>query len=101
MKYTRRYFINLSIDLYGAASSLILGQAHVIFAAIKSATLRSPNLMRKGMLGFCSTTIPMAGRIPNLSSSNTVSDLDPGSTIGSGPTRRSTRLRQVPARYHY
>jgi hypothetical protein len=35
-KYTRRHFINSSFALYGAASPLILGQAHVIFAAIKS-----------------------------------------------------------------
>jgi hypothetical protein len=71
MKYSRRYFINSSIALYGVASPLILGQAHVIFAAIKSATFRSPNLRRKGLLGFGSTAIPMAGRTPNLSSSNT------------------------------
>jgi hypothetical protein len=72
MKYTRRYFINLSIALYGAGSLLILGQAHTIFAAIKSTIFRSPNLMRKGLLGFGSTAIPMARRTPNLSSSNTL-----------------------------
>jgi hypothetical protein len=70
-KNTRRYLINSSITLYGVASPLILGQAHVIFTAIKSATYRSPNLRRKGLLGVGSTAIPMAGRTPNHSSSNT------------------------------
>jgi hypothetical protein len=70
-KYTKSYFINSSIDKYGAASLLFLGQAHVIFAANKTATFRSLNLRRKGLLGFCSTTIPMAGRTPTFSSSNT------------------------------
>jgi hypothetical protein len=60
MKYTRRYFINSSIALYGAASPLIFGQAYVIFTAIKSATIRGPNLMIKGQLGFGLTTIPLA-----------------------------------------
>jgi hypothetical protein len=35
MKYTNSSFINSSIDKYGAASPLFLGQAHVIFAANK------------------------------------------------------------------
>jgi hypothetical protein len=51
-KYTKRYFINLSIDTYGAASPLFLGQAHVIFIANKTTTFKSPNLRRKGLLGF-------------------------------------------------
>jgi hypothetical protein len=46
-KYTKIYFINSSIDKYGAASPLFLGQAHVIFAANKIATFRSPDLRRK------------------------------------------------------
>jgi hypothetical protein len=61
-KYTKSYFVNLSIDKYGAASPLVLGQAHVIFVANKTTTFRSPNLRRKGLLGFRSTTIPMVGR---------------------------------------
>jgi hypothetical protein len=32
-KYTKRYFINSSINKYGAVSPLFLGQAHVVFAA--------------------------------------------------------------------
>jgi hypothetical protein len=48
MKYTKSYFINSSIDKYGAVSLLFLGHAHVIFAANKIATFRSPNLRRKG-----------------------------------------------------
>jgi hypothetical protein len=52
MKYTRIYFINSYIERYGAASPIFLGQAHVIFAAIKTTTLRSPNLRKKGMLGL-------------------------------------------------
>jgi hypothetical protein len=47
MKYKKSYFINSSIDKYGAASFLFLGQAHVIFAANKTATFRSPNLRKK------------------------------------------------------
>jgi hypothetical protein len=39
MKYTKSYFINSSINKYGAASPLFLGQAHVVFAANKIATL--------------------------------------------------------------
>ncbi len=62
---------NSSIDKYGAASLLFLGQAHVIFAANKTATFRSPNLRRKGLLGLRSTTLPKAGRIPTFSYSNT------------------------------
>ena len=62
--YTKNYFRNSSIDTYGAASLSFLGQAHVIFAANKTATFRSPNLRRKGLLGIRSTTIPMAGRTP-------------------------------------
>jgi hypothetical protein len=47
MKYTKRYFINSSIDKYGAASPLFLGQAHVIFAANKITTFRNPNFEEK------------------------------------------------------
>jgi hypothetical protein len=52
-------------------SPLFLGQAHVIFAAINTTTFMSPYLRRKCLLGLGSTTIPMAGRTPTLSSSNT------------------------------
>jgi hypothetical protein len=70
MKYTKIDFIISSIERYGAASPLFFGQVHVIFAAIKSATFRSPNLRRKCLLGFGSTAIPMAGRTPIFSSLN-------------------------------
>jgi hypothetical protein len=69
-KMYKKKLHNSSMALYGVAPPIILGQAHVIFAAIKSATFRGPNLRRKGLFGFGSTAIPMAGHTPNLSSSN-------------------------------
>jgi hypothetical protein len=46
-------------------------QAHVIFGAIKTSSFRSPYLRIKGLLGLGLTTIPMVGRSPTFSSSNT------------------------------
>ena len=67
-KYRVFHFIISSIACYGAASPLVLGQAHVIFAGIKSANFQSPYWRGKGLLGFGSATICMAGRNSTFSS---------------------------------